>query len=332
VKKKWIIGTIALGILAVYMNNRSGSVRESGQPTLLAHRGVHQNYTHEGVTDDTCTASTIYPPQNTFIEDTIPAIEEAFRDGADVVDLDVHLTSDGRFVVFHDWNVDCRTNGHGETDHLALAFLKSLDVGYGYTPDGGRSFPLRGKGLGLMPSLDEVLQRFPRSHFVIHVKSGDPLEGIALSEQLGKLESGQRARLSVTGSDKPVAIVRATYGDVQTMSPKTLKRCLLSYEAIGWTGFTPSDCRHSVLFVPVNAGPWLWGWPNRFVARMAAVNTAVYAVDDYKKGGTKGLNNAVDLGKLPPSFGGGIWTDRIDEVGKLIKTQKNKSDAVRDQE
>jgi len=65
---------------------------------------------------------------------------------------------------------------------------------------------------------------------------------------------------------------------------------------------------------------------------MAAVNTAVYAVDDYKKGGTKGLNNAVDLGKLPPSFGGGIWTDRIDEVGKLIKTQKNKSDAVRNQE
>jgi glycerophosphoryl diester phosphodiesterase len=227
-------------------------------------------------------------------------------------------------VVFHDWNIDCRTNGHGETDHQTLAFLKSLDVGYGYTPDGGKSYPLRGKGLGLMPSLDEVLQQFPGKRFVIHVKSGNRLEGIALSEVLRKLEANQRALLSVTGSDQPVAIVRATYGDVQTMSPKTLKRCLLSYEALGWTGFIPSDCRHSVLFVPVNAGPWLWGWPNRFVSRMAAAHTAVYAVDDYKKGGTKGLNNSSDLGKLPPGFAGGIWTDQIEIVGIYLKSKNNR--------
>ena len=35
----------------------------------------------------------------------------AFDSGADVVELDVHLTPDGKFAVFHDWTLDCRTDG-----------------------------------------------------------------------------------------------------------------------------------------------------------------------------------------------------------------------------
>jgi glycerophosphoryl diester phosphodiesterase len=33
----------------------------------------------------------------------------AFDLGADIVELDVHPTVDGSFVVFHDWTVECRT-------------------------------------------------------------------------------------------------------------------------------------------------------------------------------------------------------------------------------
>jgi hypothetical protein len=31
--------------------------------------------------------------------------------------------------------------------------------------DGGKTFPFRGKGIGVMPSLDEVLQAFPDRSF-----------------------------------------------------------------------------------------------------------------------------------------------------------------------
>lgn len=123
----------------------------------------------EGITNETCTASRIYPPEHPYLENTIPSMEAAFQYGADIVELDVHITADGKFAVFHDWTVDCRTNGHGVTREHTLAELKKLDIGYGYTADGGKTYPFRGKGMGLLPSLHEVLERFPDKPFLIHV-------------------------------------------------------------------------------------------------------------------------------------------------------------------
>ena len=48
-------------------------------------------------------------------------MEAAFGAGADIVEFDVHPTTDGAFVVFHDWTVDCRTNGNGVTRSHTLA-------------------------------------------------------------------------------------------------------------------------------------------------------------------------------------------------------------------
>ena len=101
--------------------------------------------------------------------------------GADIVEFDIHPTTDGHFAVFHDWTVDCRTEGRGVTREHTLAQLKALDVGYGYTADGGKTFPFRGRGVGLMPSLDEVLDAFPGRRFLINIKSNDPAEGALLA-------------------------------------------------------------------------------------------------------------------------------------------------------
>jgi len=125
--------------------------------TLVAHRGLAQTYHREDLDNETCTATRIYPPQHPYLENTIASMQAAFDAGADIVEFDVHPTTDGAFAVFHDWTVDCRTQGKGVTRTHTLAELKALDIGYGYTADGGKTFPFRGRGVGLMPSLDEVL-------------------------------------------------------------------------------------------------------------------------------------------------------------------------------
>ena len=63
-------------------------------------------------------------------------MQAAFDYGADVVEFDIHPTTDGRFVVFHDRRLDCKTNGQGLTRSHAIKELKALDIGYGYTFDG----------------------------------------------------------------------------------------------------------------------------------------------------------------------------------------------------
>ncbi len=181
----------------------------AGAPVLLAHRGLAQTYTREDLERDTCTATRINPPEHEFIENTLPSMEAAFAAGADVVEFDVHPTTDGNFAVFHDWTLGCRTEGNGTTRDHTMADLKKLDVGYGYTADGGQTFPLRGKGVGLMPALDEVLTAFPDKRFLINVKSNDASEGEKLAAHIAKLSPQSQARLMVYGGTNPLEAFHA---------------------------------------------------------------------------------------------------------------------------
>ena len=315
-----LFGACAVAIIAIYLNNSSSLAEPlTAKPLLLAHRGVHADFPHAGLTADTCTASRIFPPQNHFIEDTIPSMREAFKDGADIVELDIHPTIDGDWAVFHDWTLECRTNGQGVTRKQTLAYLKSLDIGYGYTADGGKTFPLRGFGVGLLPSLDEVLNSFPENSFLIHIKSNSPAEGTALAQKLNTVSAERRKKLMIYGAERPVDKVRSQLPDARVMSVKIEKACLLRYIAFGWSGFVPNSCRHSLLLLPANYAPWLWGWPNKFLRRMDRVGTSVFVADDYQSSGSKGLNTLADLDKLPAHYSGGIWTDSIEVIGPTLR-------------
>jgi glycerophosphoryl diester phosphodiesterase len=141
---------------------------------LLAHRGIAQQFDTTNLANDTCTASRMLAPTHGYLENTVASMRASFEPGADIVEFDVHPTTDGQFALFRDWTLDCRTDGHGVTREHAMPELKKLDVGYGYTADGGKTFPFRGKGIGQMPSLDDVLQTFPdRSFLIKNVKSND---------------------------------------------------------------------------------------------------------------------------------------------------------------
>jgi glycerophosphoryl diester phosphodiesterase len=290
-----------------------------GGPVLLAHRGMHQTFSREGLRGDTCTASRIFPPEHPFLENTIASMAEAFRLGADIVEFDIHPTSDGQFAVFHDWTLDCRTNGSGVMRERSLAELKKLDFGYGYTADGGKTFPFRGKGIGLMPSLDEVLAAFPERRFLINIKSDDPREAEQLAARLSRLPRAQLDWLMAYGGDRPMQILRERLPSLKVMSRQSLKQCALWYLALGWSGHAPASCRNTIFLVPVNYAPLLWGWPDRFLARMAGVSTEVFVVGPLDGDFSSGIDDETAYRALPSNFSGGIWTNRIDRIAPLAR-------------
>lgn len=285
----------------------------TGKPVLLAHRGIAQRFDPVGVTNDTCTASRILTPTHGYLENTIASMRASFEAGADIVELDVHPTTDGQFAVFHDWTLDCRTDGHGVTREHSLADLKKLDIGYGYTADGGKTYPFRGMGVGLMPSLAEVLKAFPEGRFLINVKSNDREEGMKLAAFLNALPPERRAMLMVYGGDRPIAALRSAVSGLKTMSRSSLKGCALRYIAYGWTGAVPDECRSTLVYVPINMAPWVWGWPNRFLDRMASVGTAVFVIGPYHGGDfSTGMDSAEELARLPDGYSGGVLTNEIE--------------------
>jgi glycerophosphoryl diester phosphodiesterase len=247
----------------------------------LSHRGVYQTYHRRNLNNFTCTAARIDPPRHAYLENTLPSLRAAFAAGADRVEIDVHRTADGQIVVFHDWTVDCRTEGKGETRTHTLAQLQALDAGYGYTADGGRSFPFRGRAVGAIPSLRQVLAAFPDGQFLINQKDRFPETTARVAEELQAAGAVGRACLQTEGARK-AAFLAALGKDACTFADRSaIKRCLVDYLITGGMGELPPSCRGESLIV-FDGGPMrvLWGWPGTFLERIHAHGGKVYVWTD----------------------------------------------------
>jgi len=318
---KRIAIALAFVAAAVWLWNTSWlAPKPHGAPRLIAHRGVHQTYNREGLTNETCTAERIHPPEHGLIENTLPSMQAAFAAGADIVELDVHPTTDGRFAIMHDWTLDCRTEGTGRTRDHDMAYLKTVDVGYGYTADGGKSYPLRGRGVGMMPALHEVMAAMPERRFLVNFKSNETREGDMLAALLAAHPEWRQAVWGAYGGDGPTMRAGELLPTLKVWTPGRLKQCLLRYVAYGWSGIVPAACRETVVMVPINVAPWLWGWPNRFLARMKAAGSEVILLGPYAAGdpGTSGIDDVEMLARIPEGFDGHVWTNRIELIGPAL--------------
>jgi len=106
-------------------------------------------------------------------EHTLLAYDQALEDGADILELDVHETSDGMLVVMHDATVDRTTDCTGLIKEMTFADLRNCDAGYNFSNDDGQTYPYRGTGL-VVPTMEEVFDRYPDTPFIIEVKQSDP--------------------------------------------------------------------------------------------------------------------------------------------------------------
>jgi glycerophosphoryl diester phosphodiesterase len=102
-------------------------------------------------------------------ENTLAGFEAAAQRGADALELDVRLTADGAPVVIHDATLDRTTDRTGPVSARTLADLRSVDAGWKFSPDGGRTHPYRG-GEARIPTLGEVLWTFPRLALLVEIK------------------------------------------------------------------------------------------------------------------------------------------------------------------
>ncbi|MFO7539875.1 MAG: glycerophosphodiester phosphodiesterase [Chloroflexota bacterium] len=121
------------------------------KPTVLAHQGGEWLF-----------------PSNTLL-----AMEGARALGVDVLEMDIHATSDGVLILMHDDTVDRTTDGTGAIKEMTFAQLRQLDAGYYWTDDDGATYPYRGQGI-LVPSFEEILTTFPDMRLNVEIKQQEP--------------------------------------------------------------------------------------------------------------------------------------------------------------
>jgi glycerophosphoryl diester phosphodiesterase len=106
-------------------------------------------------------------------ENTLYTFRRAAALGADVLEIDLNRTKDGRLVVFHDRHVDRTTSGSGPVSSFTWKEIRQLDAAYRWSTDNGLTFPLRGHGIRI-PSLAEVFAAFPNKRINIELKDSRP--------------------------------------------------------------------------------------------------------------------------------------------------------------
>jgi len=91
------------------IRDRYESAHDDGRPLLGGHRGNPAEH-----------------PEN-----TLRSFKSAIAAGCDLIECDVHLSSDGRLVVIHDHTLERTTNGKGLVRDHTAAELRKLDAGKG---------------------------------------------------------------------------------------------------------------------------------------------------------------------------------------------------------
>lgn len=316
---KSVVSVAATLIGGVYAVNASWMAPEpTGVPVVLAHRAMYQHSRPKFAEHETCSAERLNPPIHPYFEDTIPSIRASFAAGATAVEVDVHPTVDGEFAVFHDDTLDCRTNGRGAVRAQSMAYLRTLDVGYGYTVDGGRTFPFRGKGVGMIKTLHEVLAAFPDKTILIDIKGDDAPASARLVAYLEANGHPTDQRLWVWAEGAAYHRLRELAPAARVISTRRAKACVVRYLATGWSGHTPAACRGATIFVPSNLRWAYWGWPNRFLARMKQARTEVLLTGPLNER-EPGVSRSSELDTVPARFPGIIMTDRIELIGPEVR-------------
>ena len=101
------------------------------------------------------------------------AFRKALKVGADMLELDIGVTKDGKVIVMHDTTVDGKTNGHGTVASKTLRQIKRLDAAFWFAPGASdhyshtlppRSYRFRGIATGRrQPPKGFKASRLPRA-------------------------------------------------------------------------------------------------------------------------------------------------------------------------
>jgi glycerophosphoryl diester phosphodiesterase len=164
-------------------------------PRAFAHRGAGGDY-----------------PENTLV-----SFQAAADAGAEYFELDVHMTRDGEIVVSHDDNLERNCGARGVIRELTWAEVARADAGARFSPDGGKSFPFRGRGIAV-PRLADVFAAFPRARMLIEIKQTAPSLVAHLHEVIDRAAMRRRVLLA-SEHDEPIREIHALAPEIPTNLP-----------------------------------------------------------------------------------------------------------------
>lgn len=266
----------------------------------LAHRPRRPYITHDRPLFFAHRGGSLVAPENTLV-----AFERGVSYGADALETDIQMTRDGEIVVMHDPTVDRTTDGQGAAASFTLEELRRLDAGYRFTNDGGTTHPYRGQGVTI-PTLRELLERFPDKRVNIDLKADEPEREQRLWRIIQETDSSDRVLIGSEDHAPMVRFRQLTGGRVATSATRPEITGFLLRSWVGMTsGLNPA---FDALQVP-ESHRGIRVVSRRFLraAHRLGIDVHVWTIDD-RSTMEKLLALGVD----------GLMTDRPDILAQII--------------
>ena len=208
-------------------------------------------------------------------ENTIAAFDIGLAAGADGLELDVHLSSDGVPVVVHDSTLDRTTDARGLVCAKSADELARVDAGCRFN-NGGGDAPFAGRGIGV-PTLIDVLRRYPGVPTIIEVKVDTEQCGLRVAQVVRDADAIDRVCLAGYG-------LRSARGARLALPLAGASACHIEVRRAlhcSWVGWPLRDVPYQGYQVPERSG-WLRVVSPRFVrqAHRAGLAVEVWTVDD----------------------------------------------------
>ena len=243
-------------------------------------------------------------------ENTLSAFRYADSLGVDVLEMDIHASSDGRLVVIHDRTVNRTTDGRGRVDAMTVRELQALDAGYRWQDAQGH-YTHRNKGVRI-PLLKDVLSEFDNQRLIIEIKPNSAQVAQQLCATLERFEMDEK---TVVASFHDGALSTFRQACPQTPVSATSGQVLL-YTLLHLVYLDAVYLEPPIAFqVPERAGP-LNLVDERFVKSLHARDAYVHV---WTVNRTEAMRRLLDLGV------DGIMTDYPDRLISLVKNSKIES-------
>ncbi|MEY3966688.1 MAG: hypothetical protein RLZ96_214 [Actinomycetota bacterium] len=240
---------------------------QTERPHLLAHRGLSQ---HSPIID----------------ENSLEAFAQALQHGATHIESDVHATSDGVALLFHD----------DDLSRVAGLPMKIAELSYQEVSQ------LRLTNGSAIPTLEEALIRFPDVKLNLDVKSKGAVSPTA--EVINRLNAHDRVLVSSFSSRRRLSTLRLLEQPVATSaSMKEVIQLLVSHWLFG-LGFRRVARGLNALQIPPTQGPLKLATAG-FVRRLRNAGLEVHFWT---------VNSQDQAEQLVALGASGIVSDRVDQI------------------
>lgn len=182
-------------------------------------------------------------------ENTMPSFERALDIGADALEMDAHMTSDGHIVVAHDPTGRRMAGVDAQIRQHRLDQVRQWDMGWGFQDaDGARPFAKSGYH---MPTFEEVLINFPNTIINVDLKQGRPQMVTPMVELIRRHHAEERVLLASFLTRNLVRVRLMGYAGPTALSHTEVAALALApgfvFRAMPGTGIAAQ--------IPIAAGP-----------------------------------------------------------------------------